>query len=164
MHQVLVLNQDFSPLTTCSVERAFILVYLNKSEMLRSSGAHRLRTVNHHYPMPSVIRLRRYVHAPFREANLNRQNIFRRDNFECQYCGSKRDLTLDHVLPVSRGGMHTWLNLVTACRKCNTKKGDCTPDEISMNLKQKPFKPGYYFFLKDLAVRNEWEEFLQKIK
>src|SRR5678816_3434222 len=91
--RVLVLNQDFSPLMVCSVERAFVLVFLNKSEMVRSSNGHKLRSISHSFPMPSVIRLNRYVNAPYKGVNLTRQNIFKRDNFECQYCGTRRDLT-----------------------------------------------------------------------
>jgi len=161
-NRVLVLNQDFSPLMVCSVERAFILVYLNKSEMIRSSNGHKLRSVSSSYPMPSVIRLNRYVNAPYKGVTLTRQNIFKRDNFECQYCGTKRDLTLDHVLPSSKGGKHSWTNLVTACKRCNARKGDYTPEQAGMELARKPFKPSYAIFLKENAGFNqhEWDEFL----
>ena len=161
--RVLVLNQDFSPLMVCSVERAFILVYLNKSELIRPANGHKLHTVTHAYPMPSVIRLNRYVHAPYKGVTLTRQNVFKRDNQECQYCGTRRDLTLDHVMPSSRGGQHSWQNLVTACKRCNAKKGDCTPDEANMPLKRKPFKPSYALFLRDVtgSNHNEWDEFLE---
>ena len=160
--RVLVLNQDYSPLMVCSVERAFILVFLNKSEMLKPSNGHKLHTVTKTFPMPSVIRLNRYIHAPFKGVNLTRQNIFKRDNFECQYCGTKRDLTLDHVIPSSRGGAHHWNNLVTACKKCNAKKGDYTPEEAGLILKRKPHKPSYTIFLKDYVHNHagEWDEFL----
>ncbi len=160
--RVLVLNQDFSPLMVCSVERAFILVYLNKSEMVRPANGYKLHSVTQSFAMPSVIRLNRYVHAPYKGVNLTRQNIFKRDNFECQYCGTKKDLTLDHVLPSSRGGAHSWLNLVTACKRCNARKGDCTPEEAGMILKKKPFKPSYAIFLKDYASGKvgEWDDFL----
>jgi 5-methylcytosine-specific restriction endonuclease McrA len=161
-NRVLVLNQDFSPLMVCSIERAFILVYLNKSEMVRSANGHKLRSVTRSFPMPSVIRLNRYVNAPYKGVNLTRQNIFKRDNFECQYCGTKRDLTLDHVMPSSRGGPHSWLNLVSACKRCNAKKGDYTPDEAGMSLKYKPYKPSYAIFLRDIngMKQEEWDEFL----
>lgn len=160
--RVLVLNQDFSPLMVCSVERAFVLVYLNKSEMIRTANGHQLRTISRSYPMPSVIRLNRYVHAPYKGVTLTRQNIFKRDNFECVYCGTRRDLTLDHVIPSSRGGSHTWTNLVTACKRCNTRKGDFTLEEAEMSLRQNPFKPSYTLFLRDLSGMNqkEWDDFL----
>lgn len=162
MNRVLVLNQDFSPLMVCSVERAFLLVFMNKSEMLRAANGYRLRTITRSFPMPSVIRLNRYVNAPYKGVTLTRQNIFKRDNFECQYCGTKRDLTLDHVLPTSRGGPHSWLNLVTACKRCNTVKGDFTAEEAGMRLRHRPYKPSYTLFLKDAPGmhQHEWEEFL----
>lgn len=161
-NRVLVLNNDSSPLMVCSVERAFILVYLNKSEMVKSANGYKLHSITQSFPMPSVIRLNRYVNAPYKGVNLTRQNIFKRDNFECQYCGTKRDLTIDHVIPRAKGGQDTWTNLVTACKRCNARKGDYTPEEAAMPLKQKPYKPSYSIFLKDHANSNtnEWEEFL----
>ncbi|MCU0357543.1 MAG: HNH endonuclease [Cyclobacteriaceae bacterium] len=162
--RVLVLNQDFSPLMVCSVQRAFILVYLNKSEMVRPANGHKLHSVSHSFPMPSVIRLNRYVRAPYKGVALTRQNIFKRDNFECQYCGTRKELTLDHIIPSSRGGQHTWINLVTACKSCNAKKGDYTPEEANMPLRKKPHKPTYALFLRELSTHfgNEWDEFLNQ--
>jgi len=160
-NRVLVLNQDFSPLMVCSVQRAFILVYLNKSEMVRSANGHKINSIAQSFPMPSVIRLNRYVNAPYKGVTLTRQNVFKRDNFECQYCGTRRDLTLDHVLPSSRGGTHSWTNLVTACKRCNAKKGDYTPEEAEMVLKRKPHKPSYALFLRDTTIpQNEWDDYL----
>lgn len=162
-NRVLVLNQDDSPLMVCSVQRAFILVYLNKSEMVLSANGHKLNSVTQSFAMPSVIRLNRYVHAPYKGVALTRQNVFKRDNFECQYCGTRRDLTLDHVTPSSRGGQHTWTNLVTACKRCNARKGDFTPEEAEMPLKRKPHKPSYALFLHDNnSPHNEWDDFLEK--
>ena len=157
---MLVLNQDFSPLMVCSVQRAFVLVYLNKSEMVRPANGHRLRTVTHSYAMPSVIRLNRFVNAPYKGVTLTRQNVFKRDNNECQYCGTRKDLTLDHVVPSSKGGAHTWTNLVTACKRCNAKKGDYTPEEAGMTLRRKPTKPSYSLFLHDAGNDSEWDEYL----
>lgn len=165
-NRVLVLNQDSSPLMVCSIERAFILVYLNKSEMIRSANGYRLHSISRSFPLPSVIRLNRYVNAPYKGVNLTRQNIFKRDNFECQYCGVRRELTLDHVMPSSRGGAHSWLNLVTACKRCNARKGDYTPEEADMPLKYKPYKPSYALFLRDIhgMKQGEWDEFLNQGK
>lgn len=161
-NRVLVLNNDSSPLMVCSIERAFTLVYLKKSEMVKSANGYKLHSVTQTFPMPSVIRLNRYVNAPYKGVNLTRQNIFKRDNFECQYCGTKRDLTIDHVVPRAKGGRDTWTNLVTACKKCNAKKGDNSPEEAEMMLRHKPHKPSYSIFLKDYAngQSHEWEEFL----
>jgi 5-methylcytosine-specific restriction endonuclease McrA len=159
--RVLVLNQDYSPLMVCSVERAFILVFLNKSELVKAAG-HAINTVTRSFPMPSVIRLNRYIHAPYKAISLTRQNIFRRDQFACQYCGTRKDLTLDHVVPSSRGGAQNWGNLVTACRRCNARKGDFTPEEAQMPLRRKPFKPSHEIFLKDYVHNHGglWDEFL----
>jgi len=160
--RVLVLNQDFSPLQVCSVQRGFLLVYLNKSEMIRPANGYKLHSITRSFPMPSVIRLHRYVHAPYKGVTLTRQNIFKRDNSECQYCGTRKDLTLDHVIPSSKGGQHTWINLVTACKRCNAKKGDFAPVEAGMALRKRPLKPTYALFLKELSGHhgNEWDEFL----
>jgi 5-methylcytosine-specific restriction endonuclease McrA len=105
-NRVLVLNQDDSPLMVCSVQRAFVLVYMNKSELVRPANGHRINSITQSYPMPSVIRLNRYVNAPYKGVSLTRQNVFKRDNFECQYCGTHKDLTLDHVIPSSRWSAH----------------------------------------------------------
>jgi 5-methylcytosine-specific restriction endonuclease McrA len=114
--------------------------------------------------MPSVIRLNRYVNAPYKGVNLTRQNIFKRDNFECQYCGTRKDLTLDHVIPSSKGGAHAWNNLVTACKRCNAKKGDFSPEAAGIALRHKPYKPTYTLFLRDNhgLGHDEWDEFLVK--
>ena len=160
--RVLVLNQDYSPLTICSVERAFVLVYLDKAEMVSSANGYQLRTVNMGFPLPAVIRIHRYINLPYRQVVLTRQNIFKRDRFSCQYCGTGRDLTLDHVIPRSRNGKSTWNNLVTACKNCNSRKGDYLPEEAGFNLKTKPYKPSYILFLRNFSgfVVDEWEPFL----
>jgi len=93
---------------------------------------------------------------------LNRANLFRRDNGECQYCGSVKHLTIDHVLPRSKGGKTSWTTLVTACNRCNVNKGNKTPEEAGMPLKILPFKPTLSYFLADYAERHaeEWLPFL----
>ncbi len=160
---VLLLNQDYSPLTICSMERAFIMVFLKKAELLTEAEDQAIRTVTKVYPMPAVIRLFNYIHLPYRGVVLTRQNIFKRDKFNCQYCGSAKNLTLDHVLPRSKGGNSSWFNLVTACQRCNTYKGNRTPEEAGMLLKGKPHKPTYLMFLRDCSgtIRKEWMPFLQ---
>jgi 5-methylcytosine-specific restriction endonuclease McrA len=93
---------------------------------------------------------------------LTRQNVFKRDKFACQYCGSPKSLTLDHIIPRSKGGKTSWSNLVTACQPCNTRKGDRTPDQANLKLRSKPQKPTYMMFLRDHAggMRKEWQPFL----
>jgi Restriction endonuclease len=93
-------------------------------------------------PAPTVIRLRHYVKIPYKEISLSRRNILHRDNYTCQYCGIKRhDLTIDHIIPRSRGGVDAWDNVTAACLKCNVKKGDRTPKEAGMGLRAQPRRP-----------------------
>jgi hypothetical protein len=161
-NRVLVLNQDYSPMTVCSVERAFLLIYLEKAELLNALKEKALRSVNATYPFPSVIKINRYVNMPYMGVVLTRQNIFRRDGHTCQYCGTHKDLTLDHLVPRSKGGKSTWNNLVTACRRCNARKGDYFIDQIDMKLKNMPHKPSYVMFLMDSSghLQEEWKPYL----
>ena len=161
--RVLVLNQDFSPLSVCTVQRAFLLVYLEKADLITESSDMQLHSVSRIFPMPSVIRLKIYIHIPYKSVILSRQNIFKRDNYQCQYCGTSHDLTIDHVVPKARGGKTTWSNLVTACRPCNTRKGDYTPEEMGFTIKTPPFKPSYILFLRDYSglAHDEWQPFLK---
>ncbi|MFN8436704.1 MAG: HNH endonuclease [Cytophagales bacterium] len=162
--KVLVLNQDYRALTICNVERAFLLVYLQKAEMIASDKLRTLRSVSSSFSMPSVIKLNNYVNIPYKGVVLSRQNIFKRDGYKCAYCGSKHSLTLDHVQPRSRKGPTTWENLITACSPCNAKKGDRTPEEAGMILPYKPFKPSFIMFLREFTenVDEEWTTFLGK--
>ncbi len=159
--KVLVLNADYSAFSICTVPKAFLLVYLDKAELVTDSAKGMLRTVNKSYPMPSVIRLHHYVSLPFKGVMLSRQNVFRRDGNKCIYCGGNDDLTLDHVMPKSRGGKTNWDNLVTACRRCNSRKGDQTPEEMGISLPRKPYKPSFIMFLRDFAsIEENWVPFL----
>ena len=161
--RVLVLNQDYTPFTICSVAKAFLLVYLRKAEMITEVTGVALRTVTKAYPMPSVIRLSRYIHLPYRGVMLTRQNIFKRDGYACQYCGTSKDLTLDHVVPRSKRGRTTWKNLVTACKHCNAKKGDYLLEESGLLLKSRPYKPSYILFLRDFSgfMEDNWRPYLE---
>jgi 5-methylcytosine-specific restriction endonuclease McrA len=161
--RVLVLNQDNSPISVCTIQRAFLLTYLNKSELVKPANGFKLHSVSESFPMPSVIRLNKYVSIPYKGVVLSRQNVFKRDNFCCQYCGTKKDLTLDHVIPRSKGGMSSWSNLVTACKRCNAKKGDNSPEKFDMKLISKPYKPSYVLFLREFSGFSceEWTPFLK---
>ncbi len=164
--RVLVLNADYSALTICSIYKAFLLIYTHKAELV-SQGDGPLRSVSKAYPMPSIIRLNKYINMPFRGGVvLNRHNIFKRDGHSCQYCGNTRNLTLDHVWPRSRGGKTSWENLVTACKGCNNRKGDLTPDEANMPLNMRPYKPSFVMFLRDLSgrVSEDWLTYLGQRK
>ncbi len=131
--------------------------------MVRARSTSALRTITAVYPYPSIVRLFVYVRLPFRKVELSRKNILRRDNHQCSYCGTgKPPLTIDHVVPKSRGGKDMWENLVAACVRCNNKKGDRTPDEASMLLRRKPFRPNHVTFLRKFAgrIEQEWEQYL----
>jgi hypothetical protein len=160
--KVLVLNQDYRALTTCNAEKAFILVFLNKAELIAEDASKAINTIANRFPMPSIIRLFQYVNLPYRGVILSRQNVFKRDSGRCQYCGSTRDLTLDHVLPRSRHGKTSWDNLITACKSCNSRKGDRTPQEAQMILRYAPYKPSFLMFLRDFSgkIDKNWEPYL----
>lgn len=159
---VLVLNQDYQAIGICSVERAFVLVLLQKAELLSDNPNRRLKSIQQDFRFPSIIRLQRYVNIPYKRVNLSRHNIFKRDRNRCVYCGSKDALTIDHVLPKSMGGRDSWENLVTACQKCNAKKGNMTPEQAGMDMRHQPFRPSFVMFLSNFAgeVREDWKPYL----
>jgi 5-methylcytosine-specific restriction endonuclease McrA len=164
LHQkVLILNADFRALTVCTMSKAFLLIYLNKAEMVTKVKNGLLRSVNQTFAMPSVIRLYNYVKMPYRGVILTRQNLFKRDFYTCLYCSSKKNLTLDHVIPKSKGGKTTWTNLVTACQNCNSRKSDYTLKEAGLTLPYKPFKPSFVIFAKNFSKWGDasWELYLQ---
>ena len=139
MSQVLVLNASYEPLNITTWRRATVLMLKGKAESLEEDSSRRLRPDT---LLPTVIRLRQYVRVPFRELPLTRKNILQRDNNCCQYCGySGNKLSIDHVIPRSRGGGDTWENVTTACLPCNVMKGNRTPKEAEMPLKREPRKP-----------------------
>ena len=146
---VLVLNGDYRALSVCSVERAVTLLWLGKVELVAADAGRRLHSANATHPWPSVIRLREYVRTPYRKVLLTRRNVFRRDEHRCQYCGEHEGLTLDHVVPKSRGGPDTWENLVAACVPCNNRKGGRTPAEAGMPLARPPFRPSHVMYMRD---------------
>ena len=160
--KVLILNQDYSAISLCSVTKAFVLLYLEKAEMVVKHDTGFLRSVSQDFPKPSVIRLQRYVRVPYYGIALSRHNVMRRDSYSCQYCGAAKNLTLDHLMPRSRGGETIWQNLVTACSRCNSRKGDRTPEEAGLKLKRQPSRPSLLTFLQlHLSTSNEdWRVYL----
>ena len=140
-----------------------LLLLLTKAELIAQRDGRVVRSVRKVFPHPSVIRISRFNKIPFRRVELSHKNIIRRDNYHCQYCGSKsHDLTIDHIIPKSRGGTESWDNLVAACTKCNNKKGSHTPEEAKMTLLNKPKKPNHLFFLKQYMGKcdENWRPFL----
>lgn len=161
--KVLILNQSYEPISVCSAKKALMLLFLTKAEMVEQHTSKVIRTVRSNYPFPSVIRLCAYLRVPFRKIELSRKNIFRRDGMRCQYCGTQHPpLTVDHVIPRSRGGGDTWENLTTACIRCNNRKGNRTPDEAEMRLLALPKKPHHVLFLKHNLgkVDDTWRPYL----
>jgi 5-methylcytosine-specific restriction endonuclease McrA len=144
--RVLILNASYEPLHICSVKRAITLLMQEVAERVLD-GERVLRAPSQVVAVPSVIRLRRYVRRPHRQRlAFNRKNVFRRDDHTCQYCGTRsHDLTLDHVVPRSRGGPTSWENVVACCRRCNASKRDRTPAEAEMRLRREPHTPNWLF-------------------
>ncbi|NND71455.1 MAG: HNH endonuclease [Rhodothermales bacterium] len=159
---VLVLNRDYSALTICSVQRALILVHLEKAELVESRPDRVVHSPSMEFPFPSIVRLNLYVRVPYRRIMLSRKNVLRRDRYKCQYCGRRDKLTIDHVQPKSRGGRDTWENLVAACVPCNNRKGNRTPDEAKMSLSRKPFRPSHVMFIRDYvgSMSDTWKPYL----
>jgi 5-methylcytosine-specific restriction endonuclease McrA len=139
MGQVLVLNASYEPLNITTWRRALVMVLKGKAEGLEHDSS---RWIRGDTMLPTVIRLRQYVRVPYKQLPLTRRNLFHRDGHRCQYCGSTADqLSIDHVVPRSRGGLDTWENVTTACLPCNVRKGNRTPREASMPLMGKPHRP-----------------------
>lgn len=160
-HKALVLNATMEPLCVVPARRALVLVLNDKADVIQTNG-HRYRSEREDHQAPSVVRLRRFVHVPYRRrAALSRRGVFIRDNFTCQYCGRAAE-NVDHVVPRSRGGPHEWENVVAACRRCNSKKKDLMPAECGMVLRRAPFAPRAAFWLV-VAVggfHDDWQPYL----
>ena len=161
---VLVLNGNYEPLHVCTVRRALGLLLSEKAHMVMNGRGY-IRTVRTRVPVPSIIRLRYIVRRPYPRVKLTRREIFRRDNYTCQYCGRKSSrLTIDHVVPRERGGRTVWTNVVTACPECNQRKGNRTPQEAHMRLLRTPTPPpntALYRFQRYLDLHHEWQPYLE---
>lgn len=160
---VLVLNQNYEPLTLCRLRRAVILMYLGKAELVESCNGKLIRSINNWLPVPSVLRLNRFIKTNRREIPLSKRNILRRDNHQCQYCGKQiGPMTTDHVIPKGKGGADSWENLVCACAECNTKKGINPYSRVGLKLLRKPKKPSYISFVVHTIdkVPEEWRRYL----
>lgn len=160
---VLVLNQNYEPLNICNVKRAVVLLLRGKAEALEN-GRGEIHSPTMALSIPSVIRLVYFIRRPLVQRKMTRREIFLRDNYRCQYCGKEtRNLTLDHVIPRYRGGIHEWTNVVSACIPCNRKKAGRTPREAGMTLKRTPLRPiftPYHIVYPFLAKHSEWHKFV----
>ena len=140
----LVLNADFRPLSYYPLslwpwQEVIKAVFLDRVSVL-SEYDREVRSPSHRIRLPSVIALKDFIPAARRPA-FTRFNVFLRDKFECQYCGSPDDLTFDHVIPRAHGGETTWGNVVAACSPCNLRKGSKLPKQAGMHPHQKPHQP-----------------------
>jgi 5-methylcytosine-specific restriction endonuclease McrA len=155
----LVLNATLRPLAVVPARRAVVLVLKEKADIIESNGVvfHAERV---EVPAPSVVRLRYFVHVPYRAGTaLTRRAVFARDGWVCQYCGSTAE-NVDHVLPKSRGGLHAWDNVVAACRRCNSRKENRLAHEVGLTLRRNPFTPRDGFRLSLGRLEPEWEAYL----
>lgn len=165
MESVLVLNATYEPLSVVSVRRAILLLLKEKAEIVEAAEAE-LRSEHVTIPMPLVIRLVYYVRIPHRVSlPVTRRTVLARDHYTCQYCGRqspRKDLTIDHMLPRSRGGHTAWENVVAACQRCNGRKGDRTPEEASMKLIAAPVRPRYVALamIEGTDVRQAWHKYM----
>jgi 5-methylcytosine-specific restriction endonuclease McrA len=180
---VLVLNRSWIAVHVASLRRALSLVYQGLAhivstddfgtydfdswkEISREAVRDYVRAVNFKFKRPEVIRLRYFSGMQRRKVRFSRRNIFRRDDFTCQYCGRQlpeRELSLDHVVPRSRGGKSTWDNLVVACLKCNDRKASRLPREAGMTLLDRPEKPNWpgYLAARSAGARYvSWTRFI----
>jgi 5-methylcytosine-specific restriction endonuclease McrA len=160
---VLVLNANFEPINVCNMRRAVGLILSGKAALV-VNGRGNIRTISQILPRPSVIRLEDMIHRPRPRVKLTRREVFRRDNYTCQYCGKREgNLTVDHVHPRHLGGPHIWTNVVAACPSCNHRKGGRPLEEVHMHLLHVPKEPpasAMYIFGRHLNEYGEWEPFI----
>ena len=162
---VLVLNHNYEPLNICGLHRGMSLLLLEKADVLRFADS-TIRSIDDEFLIPSVLKLRQIIRRPIPQLKISRKSVLARDDYTCQYCGSKSNLTIDHVFPRHRGGENTWENVVCCCLRCNNRKGPHTPQEAGMRLPHPPRKPRYVPYISfprfvSAMRRPEWREFLE---
>lgn len=160
---VLVLNQNYEPLSVCSARRAFLLLYMGKAEMIETYDGYRIRSILKSYPLPSVVRLDRFIKSPRKKILLTRKNIIIRDGGTCCYCNSTRGpMTVDHIIPKNMGGSDSWENMVCACERCNNKKGGRTLAKAGMKLLRKPVRPSHITYIQRFigVTDDRWKPYL----
>lgn len=160
--QVLILNQNYEPMSVIAAKKAVVLLYLGKVEIIEHHSEY-IHSVSRALPYPSIVRLMSFINMPRKRVVLSRKNILKRDGQRCQYCGSsQRSLTVDHVIPKNRGGEESWENLVCACVQCNNRKGNRTPEEAGLHMARKPQKPNHLFYIQHFVgmVDDRWKPYL----
>lgn len=162
--RVLVLNASYEPINVCTVRRAAVLILKDRAEILERADRS-LHAERFTLPRPAVIRLRTYIKIP-RDAHsrkITRRAVFARDRWACQYCGTDRGgLTVDHVIPRSKGGGSSWENIVACCAPCNRRKGDRLPAQADMHPRAVPRAPSPTIFVHVAVPRipEAWEQYL----
>ena len=167
--KVLLLNASYEALGTVGVARAVRLIWKDHAEMVERDGARVLRSQHFEFAAPGVIRLKHYVDVRGRQRRSSSKGnrILARDRYRCQYCGKKGgdfDLTVDHIVPASKGGPTSPENLVASCRPCNQRKGNRTPEEARMPLLKNPAALTYgidrQILCHEAELRPEWRRYL----
>ena len=163
LKKTLVVDSSFMARSIISAERAFVISYKGNAEIVAEHPeTFGLVNPNLQINKPSIIRVFKYVNQQIHNVPLNRENVYKRDNYECVYCGCSNPklLTLDHVIPQSKGGKDSWDNLVTACRTCNSEKSDLTLEEYGKEIPE-PKRPHYLMLMRSVTeIPMEWEPFL----
>jgi 5-methylcytosine-specific restriction endonuclease McrA len=161
--RVLVLNATFEPINVCTVRRAAVLLLKDKAKVVEHASWE-LRSENLTLPRPVVIRLVTYVNVPrdTHRRKITRRAVFARDRWTCQYCGSRSNLTVDHVVPRSKGGSSSWENIVTSCAPCNRRKGDSLHRHVGMTLRRRPRTPNPQVFIHVASptIPTAWRAYL----
>jgi len=160
---VLVLNATYEPINVCTVRRAVVLLLKERAEVIEE-GLAALRSEHASFQRPAVIRLASYVRLP-RDAHrrkITRRAVFARDGWECQYCGARTSLTVDHVIPRAKGGGSDWENIVASCAPCNRRKGDRLPHQVDMHPRVKPRIPSPHIFIQlaSPTIPATWKQYL----
>lgn len=164
--RVLVLNSSYEPIHICNVRRAVVLIFKGVA-VIQEPAPFALRSIQASLTAPSVIRLVHYVHLPFKKRLASKNNILIRDRYLCQYCSKplkSHEVTLDHIVPKSRGGESNWENLAACCPPCNLKKGSKLPEEVGLTLLKDPRNGSTFHFLHLLrhygSVDEKWRKYL----
>lgn len=169
---ILLLNASYEPLSVIPRRRAVSLLMRGRVDAA-SQEQETIRGASTLLHLPKVLRLRKYVNVPRRGANWSRNGVMRRDNWRCIYCGlmlgdskggkilAKSDLTIDHIVPRSRGGRNTWTNTACACAKCNQRKQDRLPHEAGMKMLWEPKTPRVDYLVASGEIPDAWKVYLE---
>lgn len=147
-NKVLLLDQSYRAIKAITWQRALVLFYLEKAEVIKYRDDWTVNSATEAHKVPSIVRLIKNTRIKTSKIKFSRTNIYKRDAFKCMYCGNKfhdHELTLDHVVPKSKGGGTSWVNVVSSCFPCNSQKKNRTPQQANMRLLEQPKYPGNNF-------------------